>query len=68
MQLNQLTPQDLLDDPATPFWVKDVIRTALEKDFLEASNCFYVLNIAFKNRVWTDLKVSHAKQKEEKKS
>lgn len=44
------SPQDLIDDPSTPYWVSDVIRVALEKDPVDAANCFDVLAKAFGQR------------------
>jgi hypothetical protein len=44
------TPKQLLDDPCTPFWAKDVIRIALQKDSVDAANTFEVLAQSFAAR------------------
>ncbi len=36
----QPTVDSILADPATPYWVSDVVRVALEKDPVDASNAF----------------------------
>ena len=48
----QPTVDSILADPATPYWVSDVARVALEKDPVDASNCFDVLAKAFSDRCW----------------
>jgi hypothetical protein len=45
------TPETLLTDPCTPFWAQSVIRTALDKDCVDAANVFAVLAKSFDARV-----------------
>ena len=42
-----LTPEDLLTDPSTPWWARDVILVALQKDAVDAANVFEVLAAVF---------------------
>jgi hypothetical protein len=44
------TPQQLLNDPCTPFWAQDVIRIALQKDAVDVANMFEVLAQSFAAR------------------
>jgi len=44
------TPETLLTDPCTPFWAQSVIRTALDKDCVDAANVFAVLAKSFDAR------------------
>ena len=44
------TPEELLTDPATPFWAADVIRVALTKDPVDAAGVFEVLARTFSER------------------
>jgi hypothetical protein len=44
------TPEELLADPCAPVWAKDVIRVALQKDFVDASGVFDVLAKSFAQR------------------
>jgi hypothetical protein len=44
------TPQELLADPCTPFWAKDVIRVALTKDCCDVAGVFEVLSASFNER------------------
>ena len=44
------TPEELLEDPCTPYWAADVIRVALSKDCCDASGVFAVLAKSFDAR------------------
>ena len=44
------TPEQLLEDPCTPFWAQDVIRVALDKDCCDAAGVFEVLAKSFDAR------------------
>lgn len=45
------TPEELLQDPSTPFWAQDLIKTALTKDPVDAANVLEVVAQAFVARV-----------------
>jgi hypothetical protein len=45
------TPQELLNDPCTPYWAADVIRVALQKDAVDAANVFDLLAKSFDARL-----------------
>jgi len=47
---NVPTPEQLLEDPCTPFWAQDVIRVALDKDCCDAAGVFEVLAKSFDAR------------------
>lgn len=52
METNKLiTVDELLQDPATPYWAKDTIRVALTKDALDAAVVLQVIAIAFQLRL-----------------
>lgn len=38
-----LTPNDLLKDPSTPFWMKEVLQKLLSIDPVDATNGVYIL-------------------------
>lgn len=44
------TPEELLADPSTPYWVQDVIRRALHRDPVKAANVLEVVAKAFRER------------------
>jgi len=44
------TPEELLNDPCTPFWASDVIRVALSKDCCDAAGVLEVLAECFSAR------------------
>jgi hypothetical protein len=52
------TPQEVLADPCTPFWAKDVIRVALTKDCVDAANVFDLLAKSFDARLQISFKAA----------
>ncbi len=48
-----MTPmcENILDDPATSFWLKNALRSALNRDPVDALNDAEVLVVALKERL-----------------
>lgn len=46
-----VTPDVLLEDPATPYWAQDLIRVLADKDPVDVLNTLEVLTQAFKNNL-----------------
>lgn len=44
------TPEELLEDPSTPYWAQDLIRVLLTKDCVDAANVLEVLAQSFADR------------------
>lgn len=47
-----ITPELILNDPAASFWLKNALRSALERDPVDAANDAAVLAIALQE--WCD--------------
>ena len=45
------TPEELMADPSTPYWARDVIKVALTKDPVDVVNTLFTLHEAFSERL-----------------
>ena len=45
------TPEEILRDPAAPFWAQDLVRVLLDKDPVDVVNTLEVLAVSFRARL-----------------